>query len=88
MPIPPMGSCLKLRTSASNVYKGKRMTSITSSMNEFLLFLYYTPTRLHQIRSSNFENAGQPGKHHRHFQRGARTLKNGDYVLMLENMRW
>jgi len=60
--MPTKGSCLKLLTSGSSKCKVKRMTLITPSKIEFLVFPYYTSAGLRRIRSSNFRNSCQPGK--------------------------
>jgi len=88
IPMPTKGSCLNLITSGSSIRKVKRMTSITPSKHEFLLFLYYTSAGPHRITSSNFRSTCHLGKHYWPFLRGARWLNNGYYVLLLKNMRW
>jgi len=88
IPMPTKGSCLKLITSGSSKCKVKRMTSITPSKNEFHFSLYYTSPGLHQIRSSNFRRACQPGKYYQPFLGGATRLITGYYVLKLTNTLW
>jgi hypothetical protein len=85
--MPTKGSCLKLITSGPRIRKVKRMTLITPSMDEFLLFLYYTTAGLHQIGSSNFRCACKPPKQYRLFLTCARRLNNGYYILKSKNMR-
>jgi len=58
---PMKGSCLMLITSGSSIRKVKRMTSITPSKDEFIVFLYYTSAGLHRIRSSNVRSPCLPG---------------------------
>jgi len=87
--MPTKRSCLKLITSGFSTRKVQRMTSITSSEDEFLLFVYYTSAGLHRIWSSNFKSACELGKQYRPFLRGAQRLNNGYYILTFKNMqRW
>jgi len=86
--MPTKGSCLKLTTSGSSVRTLKRMTSITLSKDQFLLFGCYTSAGLPWNKSSNFRSARQPGYKHWPFLRGPRTLNNGYYILKLKNTRW
>ena len=79
------GSCLNLITSVANIQK---VSSITPSKAEFHLFLYYTPSGLHQMRSSNFRSACLPETRYQTFLRGARILNNEYSVLNLKNMQW
>jgi len=88
VPMPTKGSCLKLITSWSSIRRVKRMTSITTSKDEFHLFLYYTSVGLHQIRSSNFSSGCQPTTQYWTFRRGARILSYGYCILKLKNTRW
>jgi hypothetical protein len=84
--MPTKGSCLNLITSGSRILKVKRMTSITPSKDEFLLFLYYASAGLHQIRSSNFKSFCQPVMQYRCFPKGAKCPNTGYYILKLKNM--
>jgi len=86
--MPTKGSCLKLMRSGSSIHKVRRMTLITPSKVEFLVFLYYTSAGLLRIRSFNSRSTCQPGKHYWPFTRGARRLNNGYYVLKLKNTQW
>jgi hypothetical protein len=83
--MPTKGSCLNLITSGFNIPK---VTSITPSKAEFLLFLYYTVGGFHRIRSSNDRSACPPGKRYLPFLHGARRLSNGYYILKFKNMQW
>jgi len=82
------GSCQKLIKSESSICKVKRMTLITPSKDEFLLFLYYTSAGLHQFRSANFRSPCQLGKRYQLFLRGARRLNNGYDVLNIKSTWW
>jgi len=86
--MPTKGSCLKLITSGSSIGKVKRMTSITPSKDEFLLFLDSTSAGVHRIRPFNFRSACPPGKYYGPFLTCARRRNNGYYILKLKNTRW
>jgi len=77
IPMPTKGSGLKLITSGFSICKVKRMTWITLSKDEFILFLYYTAARLHRIWSSNVRSSCQLGKQYQSFLKGARKFKMG-----------
>jgi hypothetical protein len=54
--------------------------------NEFLLFLHYFSTWLHQIGSSNLRGTCQPGTQGEHFLNGGRRLNKGYSVRKVRNM--